>query len=250
MPTGNNPMPAANLVLLRHGQSEWNRDNRFTGWRDIALTKQGEEEAKAAARMLARRGIVYDRAFSSYLCRAIRTMWIVLEENRRMWIPAATDWRLNERHYGALQGLKKDAAARHYGAEQVFRWRRGYIDAPPPEEGNKKANDKDAADAAIGGINPNDGRYDGIAVPNAESLAQVEPRVWRFFQSCVIPCLRRGERVLLVAHGNSLRALIKQLEGLSPDAIAAVNIATASPIVYALDDNLQPAAKEVLDTRS
>ncbi|MGI9337989.1 MAG: 2,3-bisphosphoglycerate-dependent phosphoglycerate mutase [Gammaproteobacteria bacterium] len=237
-------MPA-NLILLRHGQSEWNRDNRFTGWRDIALTSRGEEEARAAARMLAERGIVYDIAFSSYLRRAIATMWIVLAENRRMWIPAAPDWRLNERHYGALQGLKKDAAARHYGKEQVFRWRRGYEDTPPPETADdiKAANDDNAA---VVGIAPDDGRYDGIAVPDAESLAQVEPRVWQFFQSCAAPRLRQGKRVLIVAHGNSLRALIKQLEGLSPDAISAVNIATASPIVYALDDDLRPVEKEQL----
>ena len=233
-------MPAAGkLVLLRHGQSVWNRDNRFTGWRDIALSERGEQEAQAAARALAISGALYDVAFTSILRRAIGTLYLVLAENKRMWIPALTDWRLNERHYGALQGWKKDDAARHYGEEQILRWRRGYEDVPPPEETDTTAED-------VEGIAPNDGRYDGIDIPRTESLAQVEPRVWQFFQQRAAPKLLAGKCVLIVAHGNSLRALIKQLEGLSAADIAKVNIATATPMVYSLDARLRPLAKEVL----
>ena len=225
------------LILLRHGQSVWNRDNRFTGWRDIPLTQKGEQDARAAARMMAARGIAFDCAFSSYLMRAIRTMWLVLEESQKMWIPSATDWRLNERHYGALQGREKSAAATHFGEEQLFRWRRGYEEPPPPETCTENEL----------GIPPADGRYDGINIPRAESLAMVEPRVAAFFNERAAPLLKENRRVLIVAHGNSLRALIKRLEGLSAADIAKVNVSTASPIVYSLDDNLHPVDKVVLE---
>ncbi len=222
-------MAGGNLVLLRHGESEWNRDGRFTGWRDIPLTARGEEEARAAARTLSARGVFFERAFTSYLRRAVRTLWLVLEESDRMWVAAQTDWRLNERHYGALQGESKTEAAKRFGKEQVFRWRRGYSDAPPA--GVCEA--------------PADGRYDGLDAPTSESLAQVEPRVWEFFAERAAPELRAGRNVLIVAHGNSLRALTKRLEGLSPEGTMSLNIETAAPVVYRLRGDLTVAGKDV-----
>jgi 2,3-bisphosphoglycerate-dependent phosphoglycerate mutase len=218
------------LVLIRHGESAWNRENRFTGWTDVDLTPQGVEDARAAGRLLAAEGYDFDFAFTSVLTRAIRTLNLALEEMDRLWLPVEKDWRLNERHYGSLQGLNKAEMAKQYGEAQVLVWRRSY-DTPPPalETG-------DPREAA------NDRRYAGLGsrVPRTECLKDTVERVVPYWTERIAPRVSAGERVLVAAHGNSLRALVKFLDGMSDESIVALNIPTAVPLVYELDDSLRP----------
>ena len=216
------------LVLLRHGESDWNRENRFTGWTDVDLSQKGVEEARAAGRLLKSGGYAFDLAFTSVLKRAIRTLWLALDELDRMWLPEVKDWRLNERHYGALQGLSKSEMAAKFGEQQVLIWRRSY-DAPPPalapEDPRSEARDP---------------RYAGIAVPRTECLKDTVARVVPYWEQAIAPQVRAGKRVLVAAHGNSLRALVKYLDNISDAAIVKENIPTGIPLVYELDDNLKP----------
>ncbi|HXM82851.1 MAG TPA: 2,3-diphosphoglycerate-dependent phosphoglycerate mutase [Burkholderiales bacterium] len=216
------------LVLLRHGESDWNRENRFTGWTDVDLSQKGIEEARAAGRLLKSGGYAFDLAFTSVLKRAIRTLWIALDELDRMWLPQVKDWRLNERHYGALQGLNKSEMAAKFGEQQVLIWRRSYDTPPPalaPEDPRSEARDP---------------RYAGIAVPRTECLKDTVARVVPYWEAAIAPALRAGKRVLVAAHGNSMRALVKHLDHISDAAIVNVNIPTGIPLVYELDDGLKP----------
>jgi len=219
------------LVLLRHGQSLWNAENRFTGWTDVDLSPLGVEESRRAGRLLAEAGLGFDASFTSVLKRAIRTLWIVLDGLDLMWIPQDHSWRLNERHYGALQGADKAEAAARFGEAQVHRWRRGYADRPPPLE---------PSDPRFPGHDP---RYRGVPgpeLPVGESLADTVRRFLPYWEGAVAPRLRAGDRVLVSAHGNSLRALVKHLDGLSDDAVSALEIPTGFPLVYELDADLRP----------
>ncbi len=216
------------LVLLRHGESDWNRENRFTGWTDVDLSPRGVEEAHAAGRLLRAEGHRFDLAFTSLLKRAVRTLWIALDELDQMWLAVEKSWRLNERHYGALQGLNKSETAAKYGEQQVLAWRRSY-DTPPPA--------LDLGDARFEGRDP---RYAGIEVPRAECLKDTVARVIPYWSSAVAPAVRAGRRVLVAAHGNSLRALVKHLDGISDEAVVSLNIPTGIPLVYELDDHLRP----------
>jgi 2,3-bisphosphoglycerate-dependent phosphoglycerate mutase len=217
------------LVLLRHGQSTWNLENRFTGWTDVDLSEQGLVEAHHAGQQLAAARFNFDVAFTSVLKRAIRTLWIVLDEMDLMWIPVMRHWRLNERHYGALQGLNKAETAEKYGTEQVYLWRRSY-GVPPPalslDDPRHPRFDRRYA------------RLDPTQLPATESLADTLNRVMPFWHDTIVPQLRRGTKVLIVAHGNSLRALVKHLDHISDDEIPALNIPTGIPLVYELDENL------------
>jgi 2,3-bisphosphoglycerate-dependent phosphoglycerate mutase len=219
----------AKLVLLRHGESTWNRENRFTGWTDVDLAPSGVEEARHAARQLRSGGYEFDIAFTSVLKRAIRTLWIALDELDRMWLPMEKSWRLNERHYGALQGLNKAEMAAKYGEAQVLTWRRSY-DIPPPELA--------PSDERYEG---NDPRYVGIKVPRTECLKDTVARVLPYWESTVAPAVRAGKRVLIAAHGNSLRALVKHLDAIGDAEIVGLNIPTGIPLVYELDERLAPA---------
>ncbi|HUO81418.1 MAG TPA: 2,3-diphosphoglycerate-dependent phosphoglycerate mutase [Gammaproteobacteria bacterium] len=225
------------LVLLRHGQSTWNLENRFTGWTDVDLTPLGVEEAHRSARELRDCGFRFDVAFTSVLKRAIRTLWIVLDDMDLMWIPVHRSWRLNERHYGALQGLNKPETVARHGKEQVLIWRRSYATAPPPLE---------AADERHPRLDPRYSRLDDAELPATESLKDTLRRVRPYWQESVAPHLEGGEDVLIVAHGNSLRALVKMLDGLSDDDIVAFNIPTGIPLVYTLDARLEPVSREFL----
>src|SRR5919108_4653531 len=219
----------AKLVLLRHGESTWNRENRFTGWTDVDLAPSGIEEARNAGRQLRSGGYEFDIAFTSVLKRAIRTLWIALDELDRMWLPMEKSWRLNERHYGALQGLNKAEMAAKYGEAQVLTWRRSYDIAPPelaPSDERYEGNDP---------------RYAGIKVPRSECLKDTVARVLPYWESSIAPAVRAGKRVLIAAHGNSLRALVKHLDGISDEAIVKLNIPTGVPLVYELDELLKPA---------
>jgi 2,3-bisphosphoglycerate-dependent phosphoglycerate mutase len=220
--------PVAKLVLLRHGESQWNRENRFTGWTDVDLSEAGIAEARAGGRQLKTDGYAFDVAYTSVLKRAIRTLWIALDELGQMWLPEVKDWRLNERHYGALQGLNKAEMATKYGNEQVLIWRRSY-DTPPPA--------LDAADSRYEGRDP---RYAGIKAPLTECLKDTVARVVPYWETTIAPTVRAGKRVLIAAHGNSLRALVKHLDGISDDAIVKLNIPTGIPLVYELDEQLKP----------
>jgi 2,3-bisphosphoglycerate-dependent phosphoglycerate mutase len=219
------------LVLLRHGESEWNRSNRFTGWTDVDLTERGVAEAKEAARLLGEGGYGFDVAWTSVLTRAIRTLWIVLDELDCMWLPVERDWRLNERHYGALQGLNKAETAERHGEEQVHVWRRSY-DVPPP------ALTRD--DPRFAGGDPRYADVDAAVLPLTESLKDTVARFLPCWTENIAPVVRRGQRVLIVAHGNSLRALVKYLDRISDDEIPSLNIPTGIPLVYELDDDLRP----------
>lgn len=226
---------AGKLVLCRHGQSDWNLKNLFTGWTDVDLTEQGIAEAQAAGRLLKELGYEFDIAYTSVLKRAIRTLWLVLDEMDRMWIPVVRDWRLNERHYGALQGLNKAETAAKYGDEQVHIWRRSY-DIPPPE---LEVSDERHPS--------HDARYAGITnLPATESLATTLDRVLPCWNDVIAPDLKAGKNVLIAAHGNSLRALVKMLDGVSDEEITGFNIPTGVPIAYDLDDNLKPRSREFL----
>ena len=217
------------LVLLRHGESVWNKENRFTGWTDVGLTAEGEREARAAGRLMAEAGLAFDLAYTSVLKRAIKTLWLALEEMDLMWIPVVNSWRLNERHYGALQGLNKAETAAKYGDDQVLLWRRSY-DVPPPSL--ESSNPEHPA---------NDARYDGLprdVLPATECLKDVVARVLPYWYDTVAPQLLAGQNVLITAHGNSLRALLKHLEGIADDAIVDVNIPTGAPRRYEFDAQL------------
>jgi 2,3-bisphosphoglycerate-dependent phosphoglycerate mutase len=219
------------LVLLRHGQSAWNLENRFTGWTDVDLSEQGRQEAKAAAALLKEGGFTFDLAYTSVLKRAIRTLFVVTDELDLLWVPVVKSWRLNERHYGALQGLNKQETVQKYGAEQVHEWRRSYATPPP------------ALDPSDPRSSLHDVRYrdlDRSEVPMAESLADTVSRFLPFWESDIAPQVRAGKKVILAAHGNSLRALIKHLDAMSEDAIAELNIPTGIPLVYELDAQLRP----------
>jgi 2,3-bisphosphoglycerate-dependent phosphoglycerate mutase len=223
------------LVLCRHGQSDWNLKNLFTGWHDVDLTDKGVGEAKDAGRLLRELDYEFDIAYTSVLKRAIRTLWLMLDEMDRMWIPVVRDWRLNERHYGALQGLNKAETAAKYGDEQVHIWRRSY-DIPPPV-----LDDDDERHPA------HDARYAGIDnLPAAESLATTLDRVLPCWNDVIAPDLRAGKNVIIAAHGNSLRALVKMLDDVSNEEITGFNIPTGVPIAYELDDNLKPLSREFL----
>jgi len=227
-------MPKRNsrlVVLLRHGESEWNRENLFTGWTDVDLSKHGKEEGLEASRVLKEYGFSFDVAFTSVLKRAIRTLWIVLDKMNLMWIPIHRDWRLNERHYGALQGLNKSETARQYGEAQVKSWRRSYDIRPPALE------EKDPRHPR------HDARYGNLGkwqLPATESLKDTVARVLSCWHDYIAPEVCSGKRVLLVAHGNSLRALVKYLDDVSDADVANLNIPTGIPLVYELDEELHP----------
>jgi len=225
------------IVLLRHGESQWNLENRFTGWTDVDLTDTGREEARRAGELLKAEGFDFDLAFTSVLRRAIRTLWIVLDTMDRMWIPVVPDWRLNERHYGALQGLDKAETAARFGDEQVLVWRRAYAVAPDPlPDGDPR-------------LAENDPRYASLApgqIPRTECLRDTVARVVPYWEETIAPAVRSGRRVLIVAHGNSLRALVKYLDGISDEEIVQLNIPTGRPLVYELDDSLRPIGNRYL----
>ena len=225
------------LVLIRHGQSAWNLENRFTGWWDVDLTPQGEAEAKAAGELLAARGMDFDLCFTSLQTRAIRTLHIALEAMGRLWLPEEKDWRLNERHYGGLTGLNKAETAAKHGDEQVHIWRRSF-DTPPPPLDPGGPFDLSA-----------DRRYAGIAIPSQESLKDTIARVLPYWQERIVPELHKGRRVLISAHGNSLRALVKHLSAIPDDEITSLEIPTGQPIVYQLDDDLQAVDRYYLHER-
>jgi 2,3-bisphosphoglycerate-dependent phosphoglycerate mutase len=230
-------MSTHQLVLLRHGQSQWNLENRFTGWTDVDLSEQGESEAQAAATLLREQGFAFDIAYTSMLRRAIRTLWIVLDGLDRMWIPVVHSWRLNERHYGALQGLNKQETALRYGEQQVHLWRRSYSTRPPALAGD---------DERWSGRDPRYHLLRPEQVPTTESLQDTCDRVVPFWNDSIAPALSRGRRVLVAAHGNSLRALIKFLDRVSDDAIVGLEIPTGQPLVYELDDALRPIGHRYL----
>jgi 2,3-bisphosphoglycerate-dependent phosphoglycerate mutase len=219
------------LVLLRHGQSTWNLENRFTGWTDVDLTPQGHTEAHAAAKLLKDGGFTFDLAYTSVLKRAIRTLWVVLDDMDLMWIPVHRDWRLNERHYGALQGLNKAETAAKYGEDQVKIWRRSYATPPP-------ALDRD--DPRFPGSDPRYANLTASDVPLSESLADTVTRFLPAWHETIAPLVAAGQKVIVVAHGNSLRALVKYLDGVSDEAIVELNIPTGVPLVYELDSGLKP----------
>jgi 2,3-bisphosphoglycerate-dependent phosphoglycerate mutase len=219
------------LVLLRHGESEWNRENRFTGWYDVDLSDKGEKESRSAGALLKKEGFVFDIAYTSVLKRAIRTLWNVLDGMDLLWIPVTKDWRLNERHYGALQGLNKAETAQQHGEEQVLVWRRSYDTPPPPLE---------KTDSRYPG---NDPRYAALAeddVPLTECLKDTVSRVLPFWLEEIAPEIKAGKKVIIAAHGNSLRALVKYLDSISDEDIVGLNIPTGVPLVYELDDDLKP----------
>ncbi|MDR2990667.1 MAG: 2,3-diphosphoglycerate-dependent phosphoglycerate mutase [Burkholderiaceae bacterium] len=219
------------LVLIRHGESTWNLENRFTGWTDVDLTATGIEQARQAGRLLKAEGYDFDLAYASVLTRAIRTLWLALEEMERLWLPVVKSWRLNERHYGALQGLNKTDMAQQYGDAQVLVWRRSY-DTPPP-----------ALSADDPRCKRGDRRYAGIApdqFPRTECLKDTVARVLPFWNEAVAPAIRAGQRVLVSAHGNSIRALVKYLDGISDQDIVGLNIPNGIPLVYELSDDLKP----------
>jgi 2,3-bisphosphoglycerate-dependent phosphoglycerate mutase len=219
------------LVLLRHGQSTWNQENRFTGWTDVPLSSLGVEEARAAGRLLHDEGYTFDYAFTSVLKRAIKTLWLTLEEMDRMWIPVQNTWLLNERHYGALQGLNKKETVERHGEAQVQIWRRSY--ATPPEPLAKDDPRAPLHDPRYASIDPS-------LLPLTESLKDTVARVLPFWEASIAPKVRDGERVLIASHGNSLRALVKKLDNISDEKIAELNIPTGIPLVYHLTDDLTP----------
>ena len=226
---------AGKLILCRHGQSDWNLKNLFTGWTDVDLTEKGIAEAKDAGKLLAGLDYDIDIAYTSVLKRAIRTLWIMLDEMDRIWIPVIRDWRLNERHYGALQGLDKAETSAKYGADQVHIWRRSYATPPPALDVDDERHPS------------HDERYAGIDnLPATESLATTLERVLPCWNDSIAPQLLQGRNVLIAAHGNSLRALVKMIDGISEDEITGFNIPTGVPIEYTLTDELSPVSREFL----
>lgn len=225
------------LVLVRHGQSIWNVENLFTGWHDVDLSPQGRLEAATAGRELLREGIAVDVAFTSMLKRAIRTLWIMLDEMDRMWIPVERSWRLNERHYGALQGLNKAETVARHGEAQVKIWRRSYDIPPPALEANDPRHPR--FDVRYAGIDP-------ALLPATESLKDTLARVQPFWESRIAPELRAGRHVLVAAHGNSLRAMVKMLDAVPEQEIVELNIPTGVPLLYELDESLKPKSRRYL----
>ena len=219
------------LVLIRHGESEWNKENRFTGWKDVDLSDKGREEAHAAGKLLKAEGYTFDEAYTSVLKRAIRTLWIILDEMDLMWIPETKSWILNERHYGALQGLNKAETAAQHGEEQVLIWRRSY-DIPPA--------DLPETDERWLGKDPRYTNIEAGKFPKVEALKHTVERVVPFFEQEIAPKIKQGKRIIVAAHGNSLRALVKYLDRLSDEEIVSRNIPTGIPLVYELDDDLKP----------
>jgi 2,3-bisphosphoglycerate-dependent phosphoglycerate mutase len=223
--------PMIKLVLLRHGESIWNKENLFTGWTDVDLSDQGKVEARQAGELLKAEGYTFDVAFTSVLKRAIRTLWIALDELDLMWIPVEHSWRLNERHYGALQGLNKAQTAAKYGDDQVLVWRRSYDEPPPALE---------KSDPRYPGADP---RYRGLSsseLPLTECLKDTVARFLPYWHDTIVPAIRAGKKVIITAHGNSLRALVKHLDGVSDQDIVGLNIPTGVPLVYELDPELKP----------
>ncbi|GAA4046485.1 2,3-diphosphoglycerate-dependent phosphoglycerate mutase [Parerythrobacter jejuensis] len=222
------------LILVRHGQSQWNLENRFTGWWDVDLTEKGVEEAKAAGVLLKEKGVLPTVAFTSFQTRAIKTLNLALEEAGRLWLPVTKDWRLNERHYGGLTGLNKQETRDKHGDEQVHIWRRSFDTPPPPMEPGSEYDP---------GADP---RYAGIDVPYTESLKLTIERVLPYWESDIFPVLASGETVIISAHGNSLRALVKHLSGISDEDITGLEIPTGQPIIYEFDDAMQPGERYYL----
>jgi 2,3-bisphosphoglycerate-dependent phosphoglycerate mutase len=219
------------VVLLRHGESVWNKENRFTGWTDVDLSQKGIEEAIGAGKIMKEQGYIFDIVFTSVLKRALRTTWLALEQMDLLWIPEEKSWRLNERHYGALQGLNKAETAEKHGEEQVKIWRRSY-DVPPPA--------LEKADPRYPGHDPRYESLDENDVPKTESLKDTVARFLPYWHEVIAPTIKTGKKVLISAHGNSLRALVKYLDNMSNDAVIALNIPTGVPLVYELYDNLKP----------
>jgi 2,3-bisphosphoglycerate-dependent phosphoglycerate mutase len=225
------------LILLRHGQSEWNLKNLFTGWVDVDLTEQGRGEAAESARLIQAEGLDFDLAYTSTLKRAIRTLWIVMDGMDRMWVPVVRAWELNERHYGALQGLDKAETVRRHGEEQVLIWRRSYDVPPPPLDDDDPGHPR--FEARYAGVDP-------AKLPSTESLKDTLARVKPFWENEIVPQIRAGRRVIIAAHGNSLRALVKMLDGLDEEEILKLNIPTGIPLVYELDDELRAIGRRYL----
>ena len=226
------------LTLIRHGESTWNLENRFTGWTDVPLTPTGVAQAQAAGELLKGRGFDFDLAYTSVLQRATHTLWHVLDRMDRTWLPVVNSWRLNERHYGGLQGLNKDEMAKTYGAEQVLQWRRSYDTPPPPlPDGDSRWEFGDRRYAQVP-----EGEF-----PRTECLKDTVARVLPFWNASIAPALRSGKRVLIAAHGNSLRALIKYLDQMSEQDIVGLNIPNGAPLIYELDDGLQPRHHSYLE---
>ncbi|WP_431468895.1 2,3-diphosphoglycerate-dependent phosphoglycerate mutase [Sphingosinithalassobacter sp. LHW66-3] len=225
------------LVLIRHGQSAWNLENRFTGWWDVDLTEKGEKEAWAAGELLREKGFDFDIAYTSYQTRAIKTLHLALEAMGRLWLPEVKSWKLNERHYGGLTGLDKAETAAKHGDEQVHLWRRSFDIPPPlPEEGTPWDLSKDV-------------RYRGVPIPQTESLKDTIARVLPYWEERIAPDIRAGKRVVISAHGNSLRALVKHLSGISDEEIPGLEIPTGQPLVYQLDDELREVERYYLSER-
>jgi 2,3-bisphosphoglycerate-dependent phosphoglycerate mutase len=222
------------LILIRHGQSQWNLENRFTGWWDVNVTEKGAAEAWAAGALMKAKGITPDMCFTSVQTRAIKTLNLALEALERLWLPVTKDWRLNERHYGGLTGLDKAETAAKHGADQVKIWRRSFDIPPPPLEAGSPYNLSA------------DPRYAGINIPNAESLKDTIERVLPYWESAIVPELRLGKTILISAHGNSLRALVKHLSSISDEDITSLEIPTGQPIVYDMDADLSPSARYYL----
>ncbi|MFO0908585.1 MAG: 2,3-diphosphoglycerate-dependent phosphoglycerate mutase [Isosphaeraceae bacterium] len=219
------------LVLIRHGESDWNRENRFTGWTDVDLSDKGREEAREAGKLLRAEGYRFDIAYVSVLKRAIRTLWIVLDEMDLMWLPVRHDWRLNERHYGALQGLNKSETAAKFGEDQVKIWRRSYDIPPPPLE---------PSDERYPGHDPRYASLTKDELPLTECLKDTVARFMPCWENTLAPAIRSGQRVLVAAHGNSIRAIVKYLDNVSDEEIVGINIPTGIPLVYELDADLKP----------
>jgi 2,3-bisphosphoglycerate-dependent phosphoglycerate mutase len=219
------------IVFMRHGESTWNLDNRFTGWTDVDLTEKGVAEARQAGKLLIEAGLSFDLAYTSVLKRAIRTLWVTLDEMDLMWLPVLNSWRLNERHYGALQGLNKAETAAQYGDAQVLVWRRSYDTPPPPLE---------SSDPRVSFGDPRYASLDAGEIPLTECLKDTVARVMPIWNESIAPAIRAGKRILVSAHGNSLRALIKSLDGISDEDIVGLNVPNGQPLVYELDADLKP----------
>lgn len=225
------------VVLIRHGESSWNQENRFTGWTDVPLSEKGLEEAHEAGRLLKKGNFVFDLAFTSVLKRAIKTLWLTLEEMDLMWIPVYNSWRLNERHYGALQGLNKAETATQYGDEQVKIWRRSYDVRPPLLEKNDERHP--AKDPRYASLKPDE-------LPDGECLADTVARAVPYWENVIVPEIRAGKRIIIAAHGNSLRALVKYLDNISEKDILELNIPTGVPLLYELDADMEPISHRYL----
>ncbi|MFP3014314.1 MAG: 2,3-diphosphoglycerate-dependent phosphoglycerate mutase [Arsenophonus sp.] len=232
-------MAVTKLVLVRHGESEWNKENRFTGWADVDLSYNGRKESVAAGKLLKKNSFIFDYAYTSVLKRAIHTLWNILDQIDQQWIIIEKNWRLNERHYGALQGLDKAKTAKKYGDEQVKLWRRSFKISPP--ELTKDDNRYPGNDPRYINLNPSD-------IPVTESLFTTIKRVVPYWNKVIKSRIAKGEKVIIVAHGNSLRALIKHLDKMSEDEIFKLNIPTASPLIYEFDSNMKPIKKYYLDS--